>query len=80
MWSSLQDATALAATAVAAAPIGRAAWERVLAAWRAAHIFAAFFEISPYVAASPGSCLLQQNGTGGKRSEGDMLYTLRAVS
>ena len=48
MWSSLQDATAPAATAVAAAPIGRAAWERVRAAWRAAHIFAAFFERCPY--------------------------------
>ena len=48
MWSSLQDATAPAATAVAAAPMGRAAWERVRAAWRAAHIFAAFFERCPY--------------------------------
>ena len=50
MWSSLHEATAPAATAVAAAPIGLALCARVLAAWRAAHIFIAF-ETSPYSAA-----------------------------
>ena len=46
----MHEATAPAATAVAAAPIGLALCARVLAAWRAAHIFIAF-ETSPYSAA-----------------------------
>ena len=62
----------LNATAVAAAPIGLALCARVLAAWRAAHIFIAF-ETSPYSAAVSRllSAARPKSGTRAQRSEGD---------
>ena len=68
----MHEATAPAATAVAAAPMGLALCARVLAAWRAAHIFIAF-ETSPYSAAVSRllSAARPKSGTRAQRSEGD---------